>query len=109
MSWKLFLDDERFPTDLYNDPFEWRIARGYQDAKWMVETYGMPSFISFDHDLGSNTWSGMDFCKWLCHFMTANEIDPTTFEFYVHSMNPVGAENIRSYLNNFVRVHKEYS
>lgn len=83
MNWKLFLDDERYPVDN-----RWVIARNVDDAIWYITNYGMPSFISFDHDLGPFKQSGMD-----------NDVNIDNFEFYVHSQNPVGAENIRSLLN----------
>lgn len=103
--WKLFLDDERYPGDVYDNVHGWTIARNYHDAVWYVKTYGLPRYISFDHDLGSHTWSGMDFTKWFCNHVMDNKLslDKIGFSFYVHSQNPVGAENIRSYMNQFIR------
>ena len=99
MSYKLFLDDERYPVD--NSPV-WRIARSYDDAKWMVEAYGMPQFISFDHDLGPGGWNGYDFAKWFVAWVIANDASVDNFTFDVHSMNVVGAANISYYMKNFV-------
>lgn len=106
--WKLFLDDERYPSDVYSNiqTHEWTIARNYHDAVWYVHKYGLPSFISFDHDLGSpQNLTGMDFAKWFCnHVMDQNiSLEKTGFMFYVHSQNPVGAENIRSYMTQFIK------
>lgn len=50
MTYRLFIDDERFPS---NDGNKWKIARNYRDVKLHFFGYGSPSFISFDHDLGS--------------------------------------------------------
>jgi hypothetical protein len=94
MKWKLFLDDERYPVDN-----TWVIARNVDDAIWYITNYGMPSFISFDHDLGPFKQSGMDLAKWLVGYIMDNDVNIDNFEFYVHSQNPVGAENIRSLLN----------
>ena len=94
MNWKLFLDDERYPVDN-----RWVIARNVDDAIWYITNYGMPSFISFDHDLGPFKQSGMDLAKWLVGYIMDNDVNIDNFEFYVHSQNPVGAENIRSLLN----------
>lgn len=94
MRWKLFLDDERYPVDN-----RWVIARNVDDAIWYVTNYGMPSFISFDHDLGPFKQSGMDLAKWLVEYIMDNDVNIDNFEFYVHSQNPIGAENIRSLLN----------
>ena len=98
-NWKLFLDDERYPMDN-----SWVIARNTLDAMWYVRNYGLPSHISFDHDLGNpnTTMSGMDFAKWFCDYIMDNHIPYNGFTFTVHSMNPVGAENIRSYMTQFV-------
>lgn len=100
--YKLYLDDERFPP--IDDP-AWRIARNYFDAVFYVRNYGIPIMISFDHDLGSITNpTGMDFCKWFCNHIMDNDIKkPEGFSFYVHSMNPVGAKNIQSYMDQFIR------
>jgi len=100
--YKLFLDDERYPSDKSH----WIIARNFDDAVWYVENYGLPAFISFDHDLGHpQNRTGMDFAKWLCDWIMDNDksIDVSiSFDYYVHSQNPVGAENIRHYMENFL-------
>jgi hypothetical protein len=76
----------------------------------MVKTLGMPVAISFDHDLAdahyigaeSKEKTGYDFAKWLVDFHLDNNITPD-FDYKVHSMNPVGAKNIQTLLDNFVR------
>ena len=110
----LFLDDIRFPEEVrYNyGPYKHiRIARSYEDAVWMVTQYGLPTFISFDHDLADEHYNkesgertGYSFAQWFCEHVMDNALTlPTDFRFYVHSMNPVGAENIRAYMSNFLR------
>jgi hypothetical protein len=95
--WKLFLDDERYPID-----GSWIIARTFDDACWFITHYGLPTFISFDHDLGSIK-TGMDFAKWFSNHVLDHRVTlPTGFSFYVHSQNPVGAENIKSYMQAFI-------
>ena len=100
MTYRLFLDDERFPP---NDGNEWKIARSFQEAQILYFNYGVPSFISFDHDLGDQVKTGYDFAKWLvekdieCGF----NFLPDTFSYYVHSQNPVGAKNIRDLIDNY--------
>lgn len=117
--WKLFLDDERYPVD-----GTWIIARSYEDAVWCVESYGFPAMVSFDHDLGmpedDNPFServgifaadernGYDFAKWLCEHAMDRGIRLTgTFDFVVHSQNPVGARNITSYIRRFMEAQDE--
>jgi hypothetical protein len=119
VKYKLYLDDLRYP-DLHPD---WRIARNYHDAVWMVTNYGMPYHISFDHDLADvrydDNWpgprgkeksipyefTGYDFAKWFCNWVMDNNVDlePIGFTYHVHSANPVGAENIRCYMANFMK------
>lgn len=110
MDWKLFLDDERYPADN-----SWVIARNYHDAVWYVENYGLPKFISFDHDLAfdhyvigkPHEFTGYDFAKWFCGYVMDQELAlPEGFDFYVHSMNPVGAENIRKYMSHWLHNHR---
>lgn len=124
MKYKLYLDDLRYP-DLHED---WRIARNFHDAVWMVKNYGLPYHVAFDHDLAdchyvlgseygpldefmdgtavSNApreFTGYDFAKWLCQWIMDNDPDLTDFTWSVHSANPVGAANIRSYMTNFMK------
>lgn len=99
---KLFLDDVRDPDF---DPCRWVVVRTFYEAVNLVTRLGLPeiSLISFDHDLGmmgGSEKTGMDFARWIVD----TELDgsrgrlPKTFSFRVHSMNPVGAKNIRNLL-----------
>lgn len=124
MKYKLYLDDLRYP-DLHED---WRIARNYHDAVWMVKNYGLPYHISFDHDLadvhymldseygpldefmdgqtrvtGPKEFTGYDFAKWFCQWVMDNDISLGHFTWAVHSANPVGAANITHYMTNFMK------
>lgn len=120
MTWALFLDDYRWPEDtkagVRND---WMIARNYQDAVNLVTEYGPPIFISFDHDLADEHYgmsakeletaekTGYSFAKWFCDHVIDNNLELSPeFTYYVHSMNPVGAENIRKYMDNFIRHYR---
>lgn len=98
--YKMFIDDERFPVD---DSFI--IVRNSSQAIEYVMSHGIPSFISFDHDLGENDTS-IIFINWLINHILDNEIIPT-FEFYVHSQNPIGVENIKGKLNPFLNIYKK--
>lgn len=117
MRYKLYLDDLRYPPPL--DDY-YRIARNYHDALWYVKNYGIPFHISFDHDLADvrtvyvldrgiqverpREFTGYDFAKWFCDYVLTNGLDlPEDFTYHVHSANPVGAENIRAYMKNFLK------
>lgn len=111
MTWNLFLDDERFPPD---DGRDWVVARTAKEAMRHCINQGTPSYISFDHDLGADEWTGHDFAKWLVendlNFSTFPKIQfPTNFAFYVHSQNPIGKANIEGLLNNYLKVKNEHS
>lgn len=124
--WILFLDDERVPRDLVAILPRWEydlkigsrierfmIARNVAEAKAYVNRLGWPSFASFDHDLGSYDGTplptGFDFVKWLCEKAMDEDIKINAdFEFLVHSANPVGRDNIRKYLENFLDSQGHY-
>lgn len=99
MTWKLFLDDERFPAG----EDDWFIARTANDAVQQIKIMGMPDFISFDHDLGDGP-TGLDFATYMIERMLDQGTKfPKHFGFYVHSMNPIGAANIRSKMESAIK------
>ena len=96
MSYRMFIDDERYPVD------DSVIVRGYTDFYYMVVTRGFPHFISFDHDLGDGP-TGMDIAKSIVDMDIEGIIDiPEDFSYYVHSQNPIGKGNIEGLLNNYL-------
>lgn len=97
MTYKMFIDDERFPVD-----GTWAIVRSSQQAIQMVVDIGIPTFISFDHDLGGEDTS-IVFIKWLIDYMLDNNLQfPKDFDFYVHSQNPIGKTNIEHLMRGFM-------
>lgn len=99
MKYCMFLDDERFPP---KDNNVWVICRSFVEAKKTVAVLGWPIFISFDHDLGEDQYTGKDFANWMIEHDLQFQCIPSQFEFYVHSQNPVGAENIRLLLEPYL-------
>lgn len=104
MNKKLFLDDLRsLPDDTYD------LVRNYDEAILYVKKFGIPNFISFDHDLGIDSQetllpTGYDFAKWLVEMDMDNKyVFPCDFDFIVHSANPIGKVNIERYLNNYLK------
>jgi hypothetical protein len=87
--YKLWLDDFRPPPDS-----SWQWCQSVAQAVDVVQLFGFPDAIAFDHDLGPDAPTGHDFAKWLIE----RDLDmggmPADFAFTVHSANPVGAENI---------------
>lgn len=108
-SYNLFLDDVRDPAKVY--PYSKRpqwmktfvVCRSYNAAVQMVRRRGFPSFVSFDHDLGETSQSGYDFAKYLVELDLSKDTMPSDFSYEVHSMNPVGARNIREFLDGYLR------
>jgi hypothetical protein len=97
MTYKLFIDDERFPVD-----DSWVIVRTSEEAIQHVKENGMPIYISFDHDLGGDDTS-VKFIWWMIDlFLDGNIEISKDFDFYVHSQNPIGAENIRKLMQGFL-------
>ena len=63
----------------------------YEQAIELIEKYhklGYCIFIDLDHDLGTEK-SGYDVAKWIVE----NQINK--IDYRIHSMNPVGVQNIR--------------
>lgn len=123
---RLFLDDIRVPYDVFkmsiNPIFEnnedWVIVRDYYQFINYIKKYGLPEFISFDHDLSYDHYleenqsdieyetliekTGYDASKWLVEYCMENGVEIPNY--YVHSANPVGKQNIESYLENAKKV-----
>ena len=120
---KLFLDDIRIPKDCVNGLVpsrlnnhywldDWKIVRSYTDFVAHIVKYGLPDFISFDHDLadihytmdfsdkndGGKEKTGYECAKWLVNYCMDMKLDIP--QYIVHSQNPVGKANIQSYLEN---------
>ena len=99
----MYLDDERHPKT----ERDWFIVRTYNEALQYIVSHDCPSYISFDHDLGTEK-TGYDFAKALVEFDLDSNMSyiPEDFEFNVHSANPVGRDNIRMYLTTYLEMRK---
>lgn len=125
MSYHLFVDDERAPEGSIEDdsyrsrvglptvstsrlgkyPVAWVVVRSVTDALTTIHERGVPAFIAFDHDLGDSVPTGYDLAKALIELDLDGVIDmPTDLAFEVHSANPVGRQNIRGALDNYLAV-----
>ena len=97
MSYRMFIDDERFPaTD------GWVIVRSSEEAIALIERDGFPEFISFDHDLGGDDTS-MALVRYMIEAALENPSLPFPRAYDVHSQNPVGATNIRGLMDAFIK------
>ena len=111
----VWVDDERdpFSEEWHSEALNKRYINGdaviiwlknYDDftgwLKTAIEDWGslFPTLFSFDHDLGKEK-TGLDCVKHLVEVCMDNNIElPTCI---CHSMNPVGRENIISYINSY--------
>ena len=96
MTWNLYIDDLRTPPA----DRDWLVCRSSQEALNRIVDIGMPSFVSFDHDLGEDDTT-MVFLRRL-----VNEVwDGKTAipDYQIHSANPVGSLNIHSFMDSWRR------
>lgn len=99
--YKMFLDDLREAEKYYPNQ-GYVTMRTYYEAVEYVSVHGIPSHISFDHDLADDDVdekTGYSFAKFMIDFILDNELN-CIFEYVVHSANPVGKVNIECYLEN---------
>lgn len=96
---KLFIDDVRNPPGE-----DFSVVRSTAEAIEWVKTNGIPSFISFDHDLGGDDTS-MVFIRRMYEeiWQEGNPIPDYT----VHSANPIGSKNIVSFMESWKKAHQK--
>lgn len=94
---KLWIDDLR-PA-----PFGYRIARSVNEVIEIIETYEIMhrmsggkkiyeiELIDIDHDAGDFFQDGGDYIK----ILDWMEVTNRNYPIHIHSMNPVGIENMR--------------
>lgn len=99
MSWRLYLDDQLADPDApeRHTPSGFIGAASTAEAIALVESLGVPEYMSLDHDLGQSDRS-MDFLKWL-----SNSCADSPPKYDVHSANPIGRENIISFMESWNR------
>ena len=117
----IFLDDERTPSQVtwINLPnVVWTIVRNYDDFVKLIETTNYIKHVSFDHDLADQHYghglnndqidykqytekTGMHCAKALTDWCLTNNTPLP--DYTVHSLNPVGRNNIICYLEYYKR------
>ena len=126
MSYYLFLDDYRQPEDTFkytgNAMYinkSWRVVRSYDEFVNFILQNGVPHTVSYDHDLVYSHYTqeenipydlyeektGFHCAKWLIDYCNDNKLKLPT-GILIHSMNPVGSENIRSLFRTYRKSHK---
>jgi hypothetical protein len=92
---RLWIDDLRKPNQ------SWKWAKSSKEAIALLARRD-PKIISFDHDLGGDD-DAMKVIRWI-EIWAANK-QMQKFEWQVHSMNPVGRENIKRAMQ---RIEEKY-
>lgn len=101
MKYFLFIDDIRNPN--FESDIEIKIARNSDEAISILKEFGIPYSISFDHDLGGDDTS-IIYINALTDYIIDNNIKfSKEFKYYVHSQNPVGAQNIISKMDSLLK------
>jgi hypothetical protein len=128
MKTALYLDDIRTPIET-PEGYEWVIVRSYDEfVNYLTEFYRskrkLPEMIFFDHDLSEEHMNfyynnpkfsliryeefkektGLHCAKWLTLLCEKNKIDLRESKLYVHSHNPIGANNIQHWLNYYLKL-----
>jgi hypothetical protein len=119
-----FLNEEgKVPNSIYDWNINWVL--NYEQFVTWITMYGLPDAISFDHDLADTHYTpeeywndyersktyqdiqiheektGMDCVKWLVNYCMDN--DKKLPVYYIHSANPVGADNMKGLLSNYLK------
>jgi hypothetical protein len=112
----LWLDDVRDPfeyLDAEDGPIGWLVfsplshpfktiwVKSYDEFTQWIEANGLPDGICFDHDISSEEKTGYDAAKWLCNYCDDKNLSLPLWN--IQSANPVGKENIKSYLTNYAK------
>jgi hypothetical protein len=115
----LWLDDLRDPSQgqfkiwlnlAFGENLDVTWVKSYDEFVRYFKHNEMPYAISFDHDIHSfeltddldpNEKTGLDCAKWIVDYCMNNAVRLP--KYFVHSANPVGRENIQSYLDNYLK------
>lgn len=125
----LFLDDSRMPRDVkwIELPLvAWTVVRNYKEFVEIIQRNGLPQSVTFDHDLADEHYqeyhvshdermlsrgtfrydkmkekTGYHCAKFLIEYCEEHNLSLPNY--MVHSMNPIGKENIISLLESYRR------
>ena len=119
-NYNLFFDDNRIPShvtwvDIPKDQ-HYSVVRNYQEFVDIITLRGLPKFVCYDHDLSDCHYghglsgdaipydsytekTGYDCAKWIVDYCMNKGIKHPPY--VVHSMNPVGKQNIISYVESY--------
>lgn len=133
MSYHLFLDDARKPQDVVwveLPPLAWVIVKDYTEFVNTIKSRGIPETVSFDHDLAHEHYAeyhvahdermisrgtirydifkektGYDCAKFLAELCVEQKTPIPVY--FIHTLNPIGRQNIFSILESARKVLTE--
>lgn len=96
----LWVDDLREPPKDGND---WLWARSVSEAKTAIVLHDRQRskdaiHIDLDHDAGDYAFDGGDYIEVL-KWLEREQLPDTGYTFHLHTMNPVGRDNMRTIIN----------
>lgn len=99
----IFIDDLRNPKYYFDNIENVFSATSYNKfvalLNYLYMKYGHIDEIWFDHDLGDESKSGYDCAKYLIDF--CDKYNLTIPQYHIHSANPIGRQNIESYIKSY--------
>lgn len=104
MTYRLWIDDQSFDpeTPERHPPEGWKAAVSSAEAIAIIEEFGPPEFIDWDHDLGVLADGSPDTAMIVINHLTNNYYD-AEIDYEVHSKNPIGRLNIISKMDSWKR------
>lgn len=96
----LWVDDLRKPPKTGT---KWVWARSVREAETAIMFYESQRsqhfiYIDLDHDAGDYAWDGGDYIEVL-RWLEREQLPDMSYTFHLHTMNPVGRDNMRTIIN----------
>lgn len=96
----LWVDDLREPPKTGT---KWIWARSVREAETAIMFYESQRsqhfiHIDLDHDAGDYAWDGGDYIEVL-RWLEREQLPDMGYTFHLHTMNPVGRDNMRTIIN----------
>lgn len=101
---KLWIDDTRTPPDYDKLSCSWLWCKSVNQVKVAIDWYEHNVWddtitIDLDHDAGDFAKDGGDYIE-ILNWLEREGIVDTGYFFHIHSMNPVGVQNMRAIIQH---------
>lgn len=106
VGYRLWIDDDSGKPGIaaWRNPPDpsWKVAHSSKEAIELIEKFGVPSYISWDHDLGLNDQGEPDTAMVVLKYLSEHHFN-VSIEYNIHSANPEGAKNINCFMKSWER------